>query len=164
MDETRLSQYTKLDYPTELFKRQERWFIRFSDLPGCIADGVTREEAIARGDEAKALWLETALEIGREIPAPSQEPRYSGKLVLRLPKGLHEAAAQIAQRDAVSLNSCLVQFIAEGVQRSGLKNLLNNLETKLEKAIRGANFRANASDHEVNPRVEFKRATRRRLG
>jgi len=141
MNEINLREYEKLDYPTELFKKNGRWFIRFPDLPGCIADGNTREEAIAAGDEAKALWLETALETGREIPEPSEAVSYSGKLVLRLPRSLHEAAAKAAQREAVSLNSYLIQVVAEGIQRSGFKSLLSDIGAKLPKGVRGVSVR-----------------------
>lgn len=38
------------------------------DLPGCSAFGDTREEALKEIRTALSLWLETAREIGREIP------------------------------------------------------------------------------------------------
>ena len=43
----------------------------FSELPGCMADGITREEALAKAEVViKKEWIETAKELGREIPAP----------------------------------------------------------------------------------------------
>ncbi len=38
------------------------------DLPGCSAFGKTREEALKEIRTALSLWLETAREIGKEIP------------------------------------------------------------------------------------------------
>jgi predicted RNase H-like HicB family nuclease len=38
------------------------------ELPGCMADGKTREEALAAIQEAAALWIDTAKLDGREIP------------------------------------------------------------------------------------------------
>ena len=38
------------------------------DLPGCSAFGDTREEALKEIRTALSLWLETAKEIGKEIP------------------------------------------------------------------------------------------------
>jgi predicted RNase H-like HicB family nuclease len=38
------------------------------DLPGCMADGPTYRDALAAAEEAAALWIETAKELGREIP------------------------------------------------------------------------------------------------
>ena len=40
------------------------------ELPGCRAHGDTREEALANAMEAMSLWLDTARELGRPIPAP----------------------------------------------------------------------------------------------
>lgn len=41
------------------------------DLPGCFAAGDTLEEALAQAEEAIAAWMETALDQGQDIPAPS---------------------------------------------------------------------------------------------
>ena len=40
------------------------------ELPGCMAHGRTPTEAVAQAQEAIALWLDTARELGRDIPAP----------------------------------------------------------------------------------------------
>ena len=38
------------------------------DLPGCMADGKTYVEAISNADKIISEWIETALELGREVP------------------------------------------------------------------------------------------------
>ena len=38
------------------------------DLPGCMSDGDTREEAARNVEDAIASWLEEARSVGREIP------------------------------------------------------------------------------------------------
>ena len=40
------------------------------ELPGCAADGPTRQEALANAETAIQEWIETAQELGRSIPAP----------------------------------------------------------------------------------------------
>ena len=40
------------------------------ELPGCAADGATRQEALANIEVTIAEWMETARDLGRSIPEP----------------------------------------------------------------------------------------------
>jgi predicted RNase H-like HicB family nuclease len=40
------------------------------ELPGCAADGKTREEALSSAEVVIQEWIETARELGRPIPEP----------------------------------------------------------------------------------------------
>lgn len=40
------------------------------ELPGCMAHGVSQEEALSNANEAIQLWLDTAREFGDHIPEP----------------------------------------------------------------------------------------------
>ena len=40
------------------------------ELPGCMADGATYQEALANAEQIIDEWLETAKELGRPIPEP----------------------------------------------------------------------------------------------
>lgn len=40
------------------------------ELPGCMAHGRTKEQALKEIEIAKELWIETALEDGQTIPEP----------------------------------------------------------------------------------------------
>ncbi len=42
------------------------------DLPGCMSDGETREEAARNVEDAIDCWIEEAIETGRTIPAPTR--------------------------------------------------------------------------------------------
>lgn len=47
------------------------------ELAGCMADGQTYAEALANTEVIINEWIETALEIGREIPAPKGRLKYA---------------------------------------------------------------------------------------
>jgi predicted RNase H-like HicB family nuclease len=40
------------------------------ELPGCAADGPTRQTALKQADLVIKEWIETARELGRPIPQP----------------------------------------------------------------------------------------------
>ncbi|HDY87781.1 MAG TPA: type II toxin-antitoxin system HicB family antitoxin [bacterium] len=40
------------------------------ELPGCMADGKTYQEALANVEVIISEWIETAKELGRPIPKP----------------------------------------------------------------------------------------------
>ena len=93
------------------------YLIEFPDLPGCMSDGETIEEALANGAEAKQDWIAAMREAGRPIPAPTTEAAdaYSGKWVLRTPKSLHRGLAERAREEGVSLNALAVAMLAQGL-------------------------------------------------
>lgn len=43
------------------------------DPPGCMSDGETPEEAIAKVQDAIAAWIEAAQDLGRPVPRPSRD-------------------------------------------------------------------------------------------
>jgi predicted RNase H-like HicB family nuclease len=67
---------TKLDYPVliePLPEQEGGGFIAVvPDLPGCISDGETPEEALAHVQDAIGNWIEEARALGRNIPPPSR--------------------------------------------------------------------------------------------
>jgi predicted RNase H-like HicB family nuclease len=52
------------------------FLVEVSELPGCMADGKTYEEAVANAQRVLAEWTETARSLGRPVPA-------AGSLVAR---------------------------------------------------------------------------------
>ena len=47
------------------------------ELPGCMADGPTRLDALHNAENIMEEWIATARELGREIPAPRGRLRYA---------------------------------------------------------------------------------------
>jgi len=40
------------------------------ELPGCMSDGATRQEALANVEDAISTWIYTAEKLGRAVPQP----------------------------------------------------------------------------------------------
>ena len=46
------------------------WLAEVPELPGCMSDGETPQEAVDNVMDAIACWIEAAEEDGRPVPAP----------------------------------------------------------------------------------------------
>lgn len=90
------------------------WVARVLELPHCLTDGGTPEEALAEIKEVKREWLEANLKLGNAIPEPMSR-QYSGQLRLRIQPSLHRALAQRAMIEEVSLNKYMNTLLAQGV-------------------------------------------------
>ncbi|MEY8689117.1 MAG: type II toxin-antitoxin system HicB family antitoxin [Leptothrix sp. (in: b-proteobacteria)] len=93
------------------------YLITFQDLPGCMSDGETMEEAIANGRDAFASWVSARIDAGQDIPHPSAArlmQSYSGKFIVRVPRSLHARLAQNASAEGVSLNQYVAGLLARG--------------------------------------------------
>ena len=48
----------------------EAFVVEVPELAGCMADGATHQEALANAEVVIQEWIETARELGRNIPEP----------------------------------------------------------------------------------------------
>ena len=115
--------YLGLPYSVELRREpDEEWFVHVREWPGCMSQADTAEEALAAIQEVIPLWLEGALESDYEIPEPRGADDYSGRFMVRVPRSLHRSLAELAEREAISLNLlvnvALAAFIGE--ERQGM--------------------------------------------
>ncbi|CDN53133.1 Hypothetical protein RG1141_CH07730 [Neorhizobium galegae bv. officinalis bv. officinalis str. HAMBI 1141] len=46
------------------------------DLPGCMSDGETPQEALSNVQDAIESWIEAAQDMGRDIPEPSRQAAF----------------------------------------------------------------------------------------
>ena len=53
------------------------YIVEVPELPGCMADGQTYQEAIANAEAVIQEWLQTAQELGRLIPVPRGRLAYA---------------------------------------------------------------------------------------
>lgn len=107
----------KMGYSLSIIQLNEEdgggWLIEVPELPGCMSDGETIEEALRNIDEAISEWIDTARSLGRPIPQPrvkKSDDEYSGKFVVRIPKELHKALTERAEQEGISLNQ-LVNYL-----------------------------------------------------
>lgn len=54
-----------------------KFIVEVPELAGCMADGATAVEALENVETVISEWLETAKEIGREIPEPKGKLMYA---------------------------------------------------------------------------------------
>ena len=55
----------------------QRYLVEVPELPGCMADGETYEEAIRNAQIVISEWIDTAKSLGREIPQPRGRLSYA---------------------------------------------------------------------------------------
>lgn len=120
MNTKTLDYYLSLPYKITLYLADEGGFVvEIPELPGCISQGETREEALVMIEDAKIAWLTVALELGTDIPEPIQEEEtFSGKFVLRLPKSLHRDLAKKAKEENVSLNQLTTYLLSSALGKT----------------------------------------------
>jgi predicted RNase H-like HicB family nuclease len=58
-------------------KADNSFLVEVPELPGCMADGATYEEAVANAQIVLAEWIETAQSLNRPIPEPKGKLAYA---------------------------------------------------------------------------------------
>jgi predicted HicB family RNase H-like nuclease len=101
---------------------KESWTARVEELPACEARDETADGAARAIWKVMEDWVAAALERGATVPEPRRAPSQSGRLLLRIPQGLHAELAHKADREEVSLNGLITGMLAGAVgwQREGV--------------------------------------------
>jgi len=53
------------------------FIVEVPELPGCMADGPTYQDAVANAEVIINEWIETAKDLGRSIPQPKGKLMYA---------------------------------------------------------------------------------------
>ncbi len=69
-----MNKYEKIIYWSE---NDNKFLIEVPELPGCMSDGDTEEEALKNVEIIISEWIETAELMGREIPKPKGKLMYA---------------------------------------------------------------------------------------
>jgi len=102
------------------------------EFSGCIADGDSPNEALANLEAAALSWIEAQLALKQSVPEPIALYGYSGKLALRIPRGLHKRVAEMAATDGVSINQFLTNALATF---TGAKSVADRLLEGIRPAL-----------------------------
>lgn len=93
-------------------KEDKGWIALAPELPGCSAFGKSPGQALKELDTAIELWLETAKAKKWGIPKPVASKTPAGKVLLRLPKELHQEYLSLAAKEGISLNQYMLYVLA----------------------------------------------------
>ncbi len=55
----------------------QNFVVEVPELPGCMADGASYQEAVRNVEIIIDEWITTAHELGRHIPEPAGKPMYA---------------------------------------------------------------------------------------
>jgi predicted RNase H-like HicB family nuclease len=76
IDGAPIENHMKLEYAVRIDRLADSigggYIATVPDLPGCMSDGETPEEALKNVQEAIESWIEAAKEWNEDIPAPSR--------------------------------------------------------------------------------------------
>ncbi len=84
-----------------------------AEWPDCFAAGRTREEAVE--ELGKTMRELAAYRLQNKLEIPEPLARYSGRILLRMPKRIHRDAERRAKAEGVSLNQWLSTTIAQAI-------------------------------------------------
>ncbi len=95
------------------------FFAEVAELPGCVTEADSADEALDMIRDAMTGWIEVALSEGLAIPEPAAETEYSGRFLVRTPKSLHRDLAQRARAEGASLNQFVVTTLSRALGGRG---------------------------------------------
>ena len=108
-----------LDYPFTMHPLAEDegggYLIEFPDLPGCMSDGATPEEAIRNGADAVRCWIDAMREAGRPIPAASRAP--VGLRTINIDEHVYRVFVAEGERQGLNTESIANAALLDAVQR-----------------------------------------------
>lgn len=101
-------------YERKVFYSKEdgAWIAVAPELPGCSAHGKSSAAALKKMNKAIELWLETAKSKKWGVPKPLAAKSPGGKVLLRLPRELHQDYLSLATEEGISLNQYMLYILA----------------------------------------------------
>lgn len=69
-----MTKYEMIIYWSE---EDQAYIAEVPELPGCIADGLSYQEAVINAERVITEWIQTAIDLGRNIPEPKGRLLYA---------------------------------------------------------------------------------------
>jgi predicted RNase H-like HicB family nuclease len=69
-----MTKYEMILYWSE---EDQAYIAEVPELPGCMADGLSYQEAVNNAEKVIAEWIETAIDLGRNVPEPKGRLLYA---------------------------------------------------------------------------------------
>ena len=128
--------YLSLQYPITIHSDPEGGYVaEIEELPGCMTQAETIDEAFRAIEDARQLWIKTAYDEGQDIPLPRDMKEYGGKFLVRIPKSLHRALTRAAKHEGVSLNQYVTSLLASGVYGDVMATQINAILAEMGHTI-----------------------------
>ena len=139
-----LKYYMNLNYITEVKKIPQEdgggYYVTIPQLGKYAfrADGETLEKAFANLESIKKYLFNEYLKNGTQIPEPKEinEPEYSGRFVMRIPKQLHRILANEARKDGVSLNQYVQFLLTSACVADSFENIIDTYNNKFDRMLK----------------------------
>lgn len=110
--------YLNLRYPITIHPDPDGGYVaEIEELPGCMTQAETIDEAFKAIEDARQVWIQGTYEMGQDIPLPRDMEEYSGKFMVRIPRSLHRNLVRTAKWEGISLNQYVTTVLAAGVQK-----------------------------------------------
>ncbi|MBC2734846.1 MAG: toxin-antitoxin system HicB family antitoxin [Desulfobacteraceae bacterium] len=138
-----LQYYMNLNYTITVekyFEDDESYYsVEIPELPGCGSYGANLEEALARLEESKELWLEESINRKLDIPEPVSEDDFSGKFLLRIPSRLHMKLSKNAKSQNLSLNQHIKSLLEQSDIAEHIQTIIQDSDRKLASEFEAQN-------------------------
>lgn len=153
--EAQLADYMNAPYIHMIIPTAEgRYLAEVLELPGCITDGRTPEEAYSNLKEAMSGYLSSLVERDMPVPEAIGLKEMSGNIPLRISSELHRVAALRAKQEGISLNQWIGKAIA--IQATG-EALAERIADILASRMAGGIQLSATIDATVNMRTDPQR-------
>lgn len=106
------SQVDKYTYFTYWSEEDKVFISECAEFPGLKAHGSSQDESLKEIKTAVLGAMEWLEEEGKPIPEPLSLHKFSGKLVVRMPRELHKRLAIQSTQSGVSLNQYILSKLS----------------------------------------------------